>query len=765
MNKPKLFSYFPIYFLKERFILSYILVIVESPSKAKTIEKYLGKEYKVIASKGHIYDLPPKELGIDLHNNFKEKLVPIKGKEDTIKQIKKLAKDAEKILLAPDPDREGEAIAFHLKKAVGKDKEVSRVTFNAITKDVVKQSVENPGELNQNMYNSQKTRRVLDRLVGYQISPILWDKIASGLSAGRVQSVALRIIVEREDEIRNFKPEQWFSIKAFLNKENQELNSTYYGESKDKKSIISNKEECDKILLDIKDNKFTLMDASTKEKIQNTTPPFTTSKLQQEASSKLGFSTKQTMQVAQRLYEGKSLKNFGTHGLITYMRTDSVRTDEKKLEELREYISNNYDKEYLAPETIIHKGKSKGDSKVQDAHEAIRPASLQFTPESIKDDLNDEEYKLYSLIWNKFITSQMAPAIIENTTYFFECNGHFFKTSGNVLKFAGFKTIYEEEKKEKQSKKGDEEESPDGELPKIELNEELTQQKEAEAKENWTSPPARYNEAGLVKELEDKGIGRPSTYAAIISNITGKKYVEIFQKRFRPTELGEVLCKMLIKSFPEHFDVKYTAKVEKQLDSIEDGEEKWTDVMSNFWDGLSNKINQAYSDMPSLKPIGLPTGQKCKNCELGKLNFVWKKNISFLECDRCSYSNKAKKIEIGQFEETSLDKNQKPCNKCGGIMDIKEGKYGQFYACTNYPDCKNTMPVTTGVKCTQCHQGEYTKKVSKNTGKAFWGCSSFPKCKGVLWDEPVSQICVHCRHNVLVKKGNKIFCPKCKKYN
>jgi DNA topoisomerase-1 len=748
--------------------LGYILVIVESPSKAKTIEKYLGKDYKVIASKGHIYDLPPKELGIDLHNNFKETLVAIKGKEDTIKYIKKMAKGADKILLAPDPDREGEAIGFHLKKAVGSSKEIARVTFNAITKEVVQHSVKNPTELNKNMYASQKTRRILDRLVGYKVSPILWDKIATGLSAGRVQSVALRIIVEREDEIKAFNPEKWFSLTATLNK-GQIFESKYFGKNAKDKNVLSDKEEVEAIVKDIKDKQFKLVSSTTKDKIQSPTPPFTTSKLQQEASAKLGFSAKLTMQIAQKLYEGKSLKNHGTHGLITYMRTDSVRTDDKTLDGLREYILENYGKELLSEDKIIHKKKGSGDAKTQDAHESIRPASLKFKPDDIKDDLSEEEYKLYNLIWNKFVTSQMASAIIENTTYIFDCAGHHFKTSGNVLKFSGFKTVYDEEKKEKKSKKGeDDNEESNAELPLIIQDELVNQEKDAISKENLTSPPARYSEATLVKELEDKGVGRPSTYAAIIENIKNKKYVEHFQKRFRPTELGEVLCKMLIKYFPLTFDVKFTAKIEKELDSIEEGTEKWTEVLNNFWNGLHEKINEAYQKMPSLKPLGIPTGQECSKCELGKLTFIWKKNISFLDCDRCEYSSKAELEKIGHFKEKSLGANQKPCIKCGGIMEIKSGKYGEFWACTNYPDCKKTMPVTTGVKCPQCNKGEFVKKVSKK-GNTFWGCSNFPNCKSVLWGEPVVQACVHCRHPLLYKdnRSGKLQCAsaQCKKYN
>lgn len=740
----------------------YHLVIVESPSKATTIEKYLGSDYKVIASKGHIIDLPKNELGIDLDNSFKETLSPIPGKEETIKQIKKIAEDADKIFLASDPDREGEAISFHLRSILPKSKkEIYRVKFHSITKDTVIKAIEDAGELNQNMYDSQKTRRILDRLVGYKISPVLWDKITTGLSAGRVQSVALRIIVDREDEIKNFKPQKSYSITAFLKKDNSVFNSKFFGLNVNDKLELS-EQNIAVILNEIKEKQFELVDTSKKEKEIKPQAPYTTSKLQQEASSKLGFGAKQTMQLAQKLYEGKNLKDLGTHGLITYMRTDSVRTDEKKLAELREFILKTYGQDSLSKETIVH-GTKKKDAKVQDAHEAIRPANLEFTPEIVKQHLSEDEFLLYELIWKKFIASQMSSCIQEVTNYLFKVNDKYiFRTSGTVTKELGFKRIDQEIVEDKK-----EEDEEDNSLPLINIGELVAQYKEAESKEHWTQPPPRYNEATLVKELEEKGIGRPSTYAAIISNIMEREYVEKFQNRFKPTELGEVLCKILVKAFPEQFNVKFTAEVEKKLDLIEEGDESWVKILTEFWDALKHKITEAYTKVEALKPKSIPTGLKCEKCELGRLDYIWKRHLTSLSCNRCDYSQPAKLTEPGKFEFQEIKKEEeKICPKCQGIMRLKNGKFGEFWACSNYPTCNHTIqkPKTTGVACPQCQKGHFIEKMSKN-GKQFWACDYYPNCKNIVWNEPVAQKCEHCLHPLLQKVNGKLRCVSCNKEN
>lgn len=746
----------------------YKLVIVESPAKASTIEKYLGKDFKVLASKGHITDLPARELGIDLENNFKETLVTIPGKEATIKLLKEAAANADEIFLASDPDREGEAIAFHLQRAIGGKLPMSRVLFHSITKDTVTEAINNPTVLNQNKYNSQKTRRILDRLVGYKISPILWDKINSGLSAGRVQSVALRLIVDREDAIRSFVPEEWYSLTAHLKKDTAEFDAVFFGDNKKTKKVLSAAAEVETIVNQIKGKEFSLNEKESKPKITKATPPFTTSKLQQEASSKLGLATKRTMEIAQKLYEGKNLGELGTHGLITYMRTDSVRTDDKALTAVREYIKTTYGEDFLSAEVVLHAPKkSKDAAKAQDAHEAIRPAALTYTPEIVKPYLSDDEFLLYQLIWKKFVASQMAPCEMQQTIYWFSCENNLFKTSGSVMVRPGFKQIYQEEEKEKEnSTKGGEEEEAQLALPYLDDNSLLDQSKEATKKQNWTQPPSRFSEATLVKELEDKGIGRPSTYSAIIGNITDKKYVVRPDKYFKPTELGEVLCKMLIKGFPEHFDIKFTARMEKQLDEIEEGEAKYLDVLHEFWNGLSGKITSAYSTIKSLKPKSIPTGLKCESCKEGNLLFAWRKSSSILTCDRCHQATPAEYISEGEFKKLELNKDtQKICPKCQGIMHLKDGKFGKFYACMNYPACTHTLQVSTGIKCPLCVPGEFIEKKSqKDPSKIYWACNNYPNCKNIVWNKPIAQKCVHCLHPLLEDFKGKLRCVKCQKF-
>lgn len=741
----------------------YKLLIVESPSKAKIIEKYLGSEFKVLASKGHIRDLPTKELGIDLENNFQETLVTIPGKESTIKELKEAAQYAEEILLAPDPDREGEAIAFHLQQVLAAKVPVSRVLFHEITKDAIKAAIKNPSVVDQNKYNSQKTRRILDRLVGYKISPILWDKIGSGLSAGRVQTVALRLIVDREDEIRAFKPEEWYSIKAFLKKDSDSFESLYFGDNKKTKKTIDKLEVAEQIIKDIKSKQFILDEKTTKDKSIPPTPPFTTSKIQQEASSKLGFPAKKTMEIAQKLYEGKSLGDKGSQGLITYMRTDSVRSSDKAIDDVRSYIKQTYGDKALSETVVMHSAKKSKDSKVQDAHEAIRPTSLEFSPDVVKPYLSDDEFLLYQLIWKKFISSQMAPCISQQTVYWFTCSDHFFKTSGSVVKEPGFKLIYQEEEVEKENSKkgGVEDEEISLALPFLETNSELEQSKEALKKQNWTQPPARFSEATLIKELEAKGIGRPSTYSAIIENITNKKYIERSLKHLKPSDLGEVLCKMLVQGFPDHFDVKFTARMEKHLDDVAEGEVKYLDVLNEFWTGLSSKISDAYGKIKTLKPKAIPTGLACDKCDGGELEFTWKKTSSILTCKKCHGASPAEYIGEGEFKKIALNAaNQKICSKCQGIMQLKDGQYGKFFACSNYPTCNHTMQLSTGVKCPNCTDGEFVEKKAK-TGTIYWACNGYPNCKNISWNKPIAQKCIHCLHPLLEDVKGKIKCTKC----
>lgn len=751
---------------------NYNLVVVESPSKAKTIKKYLGRGFQVVASNGHIKDLPKSKIGVDVKSNFAIDLVPITGKGDKIKRIQELSKKAEKIFLAPDMDREGEAIAFHIAEEIGRVKDVYRVVFNAVTKDAIKKAIDHPTELNKNMYDSQKARRVLDRLVGYKISPILWDKVQRGISAGRVQSVALRIIVEREDEIKAFTSEQWFSIHGEIEKDGKKFEIKYYGDSIDQKMDILTLDHAQKIVSDVSGREFVVQEVKKRERKQNPTPPFTTSKLQQEAANKLGFSAKKTMMIAQKLYEGIQLTEHGMQGLITYMRTDSVRTEPESLNKLREYVSKRYGSDYLSSEAIIYKKKGKG--KVMDAHEAIRPTSLEFSPEVVRGDLDPDQQKLYELIWNKFISSQMAPAVIDQTSVIFEANGHFFKANGSIIKFPGFRTVYLEAQAEKQSRRGDDDDQDsdesknDGILPNIFEGEKIRPTNDPNFLEHWTSPPPRYNEASLVKALEEQGIGRPSTYAAIISNIQDRGYVDKVENRFMPTELGTVVCKMLVQSFPDIMDIAFTAKVEEFLDQIEDGELKWKTVLKDFWNRFEVTLERAKDEMKNLKRTLTPTGIKCLKCDNGEYMIKWGKNGQFLACSNypdCTSTEDFKKSLDGVIHIVEKEFAKESCPTCSKRMVLKTGKYGRFLACEDYPVCKTTMPVTLDVACPECKTGKFAEKKSR-FGKLFYGCTNYPDCNNALWTKPYPVPCQKCGYPLMCEKiskkdGKHLSCPKC----
>jgi DNA topoisomerase-1 len=753
---------------------NYDLVVVESPSKAKTIKKYLGKGYQVVASNGHIKDLPKSKLGVDVKDDFALDLVPITGKKDKIERIQELAKHANIIYLAPDMDREGEAIAFHLAEEIGKKKTIHRVVFNAVTKTAVKHAIENPTILNQPMYDSQKTRRVLDRLVGYKISPILWDKVQRGISAGRVQSVALRVIVDREDLIKQFVSEKWFSIQGELEKKNINFEVRYYGEEQNKKTELDGNDGeklAKKVVADIKGKALKVIDVKKKERRQNPTAPFTTSKLQQEAANKLGFTAKRTMMVAQMLYEGVQLRDHGLQGLITYMRTDSVRTEPEAMKSVRDYVSKKYGKDFLSAEEIVY--KKKGTSKVQDAHEAIRPTNLEFTPDEVRGDLDADQQKLYELIWNKFISSQMSPAVIDQTTVTFESAGHFFKSNGSIIKFPGFRTVYLDSIAEKQSRKNEDNEETDepktGLLPDIAEGETFQQKKTIESEEHWTSPPPRFNEASLVKALEEDGIGRPSTYAAIISNIQDRNYVEKIENRFIPTELGTVVCKMLVESFPDVMDIEFTARVEEMLDKIEEGEINWKKVLREFWKGFELTLEKAKDEMKNLKKQSIPTGVHCRKCADGEYQIKWGKNGQFLACSNypdCNSTEDFKRTLDGVIHIVEKEFAKDPCPTCGKRMAIKKGKYGKFLACEDYPQCATTLPFTIDVQCPECKVGKFAEKKSR-FGKLFYGCSNYPACTNAMWTKPFAFDCPGCGYPVMGEKftkksGKQLECPKCR---
>ena len=748
------------------------LLIVESPAKAKAIQKYLaGMNIKVVASVGHIKELPKKSLGVELEKGFFEiELVTISGKEKIIKDIKALAKDAGKIYLGSDPDREGEAIAMHLRDEIKLKKNVFRVLFNEVTKDAIKKALVNAGQIDEKKYEAQKTRRILDRLVGYKISPLLWDKLGSGLSAGRVQSVALRLIVEREEEIKAFVPEKFFTITAKLKKDNITFESKYFGEKLDKKSELKDESIAKQIMADVFAKDFIVKNVDKKEKKQSPSAPFTTSRLQQEASNKLRFASKKTMEVAQRLYDGSiSLGEKGNQGLITYMRTDSVRTEPAAIQGLRDYILATFGQAYLptAPNTF----KSKNQS-AQDAHEAIRPTNLTLNPDSIRDNLSDDEYKLYSLIWNKFIASQMGQCLIDQTIVTFDVGDHFFRATGSVIKFEGFRAVYLDD----EDKKKDDEES--GALPKLDLEEALTPIEKPKLQEKFTQPPPRFTEATLIKFLEEKGIGRPSTYAAIITNITDRQYVLREDSKFKPSDVGNSLCFFLREHFPREMDITFTAKMEAQLDEIEEGTIAYIDVLKEFWSELAKTLGEKTKDLASIERVpGVGqkprvqnlTGIHCKVCADGEYMIMKGKKGEFLSCNTypaCKSTQNFSKDKKGKIKLQEVEMHENPCPDCGKRLILREGKFGDFYACEGYPACKKTMPVTTEVECPDCKNGKFVKKTSIKNNSVFYGCSNYPTCKGIMNDKPLIESCLKCQHPVMGhhKEGKVVthVCPKCK---
>ena len=677
------------------------LIIVESPAKANTIKKFLGGNTKVVASMGHIRDLPKSKLGVNIENDFEPEYINIRGKGDLIKSLKKDAKSAKTVYLATDPDREGEAIAWHLAHILEiPEDSVCRVTFNEITKETVQQSIKKPRKIDMNLTNAQQARRVLDRIVGYKISPLLWKKVKPGLSAGRVQSVAVKLIVDRENEIRNFVPEEYWNIYAILldEKSNKEFEARLYGKGS-KKIELHKKEEVDEILENIKGGKYIVNDVKRGEKKRTPAPPFTTSTMQQEASRKLGFTLKKTMSVAQGLYEGVKIPEKGSVGLITYMRTDSTRISEEARAAAKEQISKTYGSEYYENRYY------KKSSEAQDAHEGIRPTYIYITPESIKDSLTTDQYKLYRLIYNRFLASQMSAAVYDTINVDIKVNDYIFKASGQNLKFKGFMTLYVEG-----NDNGQEEEDSTS-IPALEVNQEV-KKKKLNAKQSFTEPPARYTEASLVKELEAKGIGRPSTYVPTISTILSREYVVREKKNLVPTELGFIVNNIMSDYFKQIVDVDFTADMERKLDYIEEGSEEWKAVVGEFFAPLKIAIDKA------------------------------EKEIS--------------KVVI---EDKVSDV---PCDKCGRMMVIKRGRYGTFLACPGYPECHNAKPIVEelDVPCPKCG-GKILAKRSKK-GKKFFGCSNYPNCDFVSWNEPIKEPCSKCGSYMTIKysktKGKYAIC-------
>jgi DNA topoisomerase-1 len=733
------------------------LVIVESPAKAKTIKKYLGKNFTVKASVGHVMDLPTKELGVDVKKNFTPTYVVMKGKKTVLDEIANEAKKVDEIFLAPDPDREGEAIAKHIAGYITdklkKDKKpIHRILINEITAKGVKEAIDNPKEIDINMFNSQQARRILDRLVGYKISPILWKKVRRGLSAGRVQSVAVRLIVERETLIDGFIPVEYWVLEAdFLAGKNKI--STKLFKINGKKPEVATKVEADVILKAAKNGKVFISEIEKKEKRRNPLPPFITSKLQQDSSRKLKFTPKRTMAIAQGLYEGVELGDEGSVGLITYMRTDSVRINDDAQKALISYIKKTYGDEYVPAKPNFYKTKS----SAQDAHEAIRPTSTDNSPERIKKYLSPEQLKLYTLIWNRFIASQMAPSVYDLTTVDFAVSEgkeeYTFRASGSILKFAGYEKVYMEYREE------DEEEEGKQNLPDVKKTD-VAKLVDIKSEQKFTQPPARFNEATIIKELEENGIGRPSTYASIISTIQDRGYVEKEANQLKPTDLGKMVTELLVTSFPVVLNVEFTAGMEEQLDEIEEGKLKWVDVLATFYKEFEKALKEADKSMRDIKKEETPTDVDCPKCGK-KMIIKWGRNGQFLACPdypTCkSTSNFTKKEGDGSIQIEQQETTTEKCPTCGGPMLVKRGRFGKFLACENYPTCKGTKSITTGVVCPECGKGDLGEKRTKK-GKVFYGCSLYPKCKFAVWNKPVTRTCPACGCKVMEEKKDEYVC-------
>jgi len=708
------------------------LVIVESPAKARTVNRYLGPDFLVSASMGHVRDLPKSKLGVDVESGFEPEYKIIPERVELVSKLQKTAEKCEGVYLAADPDREGEAICWHLSVLLRDFNEnIFRVLFHEITKKGVTDAFKNVGKLNQDKIKAQQTRRILDRLVGYRISPLLWKKIGRGLSAGRVQSIALRLICEREKEIKDFVAEEFWTITATLEASVPPVFQASLVKIDDEKSKITDGKTAEEIATDVKKQSFILKNIVISEKKRNPNPPYITSTLQQDCFRLLRYPVKRTMSIAQRLYEGLEIGEKGLTGLITYMRTDSVRVSDDALKEAREYIAQNFAREYLPAKPKMYKNKR----QAQDAHEAIRPTSFDLTPELVKPFLKENEHKVYTLIWNRFIASQMRPALIEETEFDIRASQYQFKAKGEVLKFDGFLALYPQPKKDQNI------------LPKVQPGEELVLH-ELETKQNFTQPPSRYTEGSLVKELEARGIGRPSTYAPIIATIQGRDYVLKEKGRFIPTEVGLYVTDYLIDNFPDLMEFKFTARFEEELDRINEGETNWLDYLSAYNSLLNKDLDEAMKAEGIRAKGGIPLEESCPEC--GKTLVI--KEGRFGRFKACSgYPDCQYKQSMTKKEAKPLEEN---CPQCGSQLVMRHGKYGSFAACSDYPRCKYIKKETqdTGIACPTGCGGTLLKKKTKR-GKFFHGCSNFPKCKYATWDEPVAKPCPECGRDFVLRKN------------
>jgi DNA topoisomerase-1 len=780
------------------------LVIVESPAKAKTINKFIGKDYVVKASVGHVRDLPKSELGVD-ETTFLPKYEVLEGKEKVVSELRAAAKKADNIYIASDPDREGEAIGWHVMNLIGADtKKVRRILFHEITKNAVKKAISSPGEIDMNKVNAQQARRVLDRLVGYKISPLLWDKVRRGLSAGRVQSVAMKMIVDREDEIKAFVPVEYWTFAARVAAGAPPPFLAKLTKIDGKKAEVPNEEVARRIEAALKSGKYVVSEIARKEKKQSAAPPFITSTLQRTAYNRFKWPVKRTMQVAQKLYEGKELGDSGFAGLITYMRTDSVRISDDALAEVRQYIAAKYGSEILPEKPNTYRVKKA--AQAQDAHEAIRPTSMDLDPEKIKDFLTREEYGLYKMIWDRFVGSQMKPALFDVTDADIQVGNLTLRASGEVLKFPGFLAVFQDAPGEDDDEDG--EKKNDKALPPL-TEGEILQLLELDTKQNFTQPPPRYTEATLVKALEENGIGRPSTYGSILTTIQARDYTYKHDGKFHPTHLGSLVVKLLRQSFGDIIDEGYTADLEGKLDDVEDGQREWTDLMRDFSTKFNADLERAATEMTQVKGTGLETDEKCENCG-SPMVIKFGRFGEFLACSNYPECKTTKEMPKGDAAEATSEDEQIICDKCGKPMQLKRSRFGQFFACTGYPDCKNTKdpklmkatanlpaepqppcencgkemvlksgrygpffscsgypdcktirkigrksapPKPTGVKCPSCGEGEIVERMSRRG--VFYSCNRYPKCEFTLNNRPAARPCPKCHAPYLLEKETK----------
>jgi DNA topoisomerase-1 len=737
--------------------MGHALVIVESPAKARTIKKFLGRDFEVKACMGHIKDLPQKDLGVDVADGYRPRYTIIKGKRKIIKELRTSAKKADAIFLAPDPDREGEAIAWHVAQELGVEQEkIHRILFNEITKKAVSAAVQEPRSIDMRLVNAQQARRIMDRLVGYKVSPFLWRTLYSGLSAGRVQSVALRLVCEREELIEKFVPQEYWSIAANLKGKEGGPFVALLATIDGQKAVIPDQDRARAIVEFLQDKPFTVIKVEQKQQTKNPPPPFITSSLQQDAARALRFNVQKTMRVAQQLYEGLDIGQQSPVGLITYMRTDAPRVAQEALDEVRQFIETQFGEKYLPPQPRRYKSKR----GAQEAHEAIRPTSVSRRPEDLKPHLDQAQYGLYELIWKRFVASQMKSALFDVTKVEVEADGHTFRATGSVPIFDGFLLIYQESKEEKIEEKEDAQR--EAVLPPLSKGEQL-KLLSLTPEQHFTKPPPRYTEATLVRALETEGIGRPSTYAQIIITLKARKYVHTESRRLMPTDLGKTVSKLLVQNFPDIFGVKFTAQMEEELDRVEMGEYQWVEVLDDFYQPFSRVLEEANRKKADLKSsLQESTDEKCQKCG-GTMVVKWGRNGRFMACDNFPKCRNTKPLP-GEEPEVATDE---VCDRCGSPMVIKTGRFGRFLACSNYPQCRNTKPLRIGVRCFQENCPGHVVERKTKSGRLFYGCSQYPACAFASWDKPVDLACPQCGARPMVEKQTKAKgkfyrCRQCK---